>query len=354
MPHPSPRTRERTAETTSQHIIESVTVAYKGAPIELQSKIRRVMDVWRQRSIFDPATQEAAEAAIEGIEKSRPAALRKPLGGALFPTADAAGSVPAALKPLVQAQQSIEKAELSIRPTLKTADEDYTALTAGPLPSPPLLAARLSALARTLATAETAVADTLQTRQSLVAALEKLLTDNAVALQRDRASRASLQARRAEIEGRRSAVEDAIMRGLALAPADAYGGEPPRPDVERLTPPPAAHPGSTTPPGLPADLDPQPPEREDFTPPPPPTDARSELEPKLEPDPSPDPLPDPADDARRAADPRRRGPSEGAAPANGRPPSKKRKAAEEDFLAGLVGEGGALEGLDAEVVGMLG
>lgn len=47
-------------------IAEATAVAYKGASNEIQQKIRRVVEVWRQRSIFELPIQEAVEARVDG------------------------------------------------------------------------------------------------------------------------------------------------------------------------------------------------------------------------------------------------------------------------------------------------
>jgi hypothetical protein len=47
-------------------IAEATALAYKGATNEVQQKLRRVVEVWRQRQIFEIPVQEAIEARIEG------------------------------------------------------------------------------------------------------------------------------------------------------------------------------------------------------------------------------------------------------------------------------------------------
>lgn len=47
-------------------IAEATALAYKGAPAEIQNKLRRVMDVWKDRFIFEPPVQQAIEARIDG------------------------------------------------------------------------------------------------------------------------------------------------------------------------------------------------------------------------------------------------------------------------------------------------
>lgn len=48
-------------------IAEAVSIAYKGAPAELQGKLKRVIDVWRDRTIFEVPIQAAIDARIGGI-----------------------------------------------------------------------------------------------------------------------------------------------------------------------------------------------------------------------------------------------------------------------------------------------
>jgi hypothetical protein len=47
-------------------IAEATATAYKGATNDVQGKLRRVVEVWRQRSVFELPIQEAIESRIEG------------------------------------------------------------------------------------------------------------------------------------------------------------------------------------------------------------------------------------------------------------------------------------------------
>lgn len=48
-------------------IAEATATAYKGAANEVQQKLRRVVEVWRQRQIFELPIQEAIESRIDGM-----------------------------------------------------------------------------------------------------------------------------------------------------------------------------------------------------------------------------------------------------------------------------------------------
>ena len=45
-----------------------MATAYKGATNEVQQKLRRVIDVWKQRVIFEPDIQEIIENRVNGME----------------------------------------------------------------------------------------------------------------------------------------------------------------------------------------------------------------------------------------------------------------------------------------------
>ena len=51
-------------------VAEAAAVAYKGAPAEIQAKLRRVIDVWKDRTIFEAPIQAAIEARLNGMRPS--------------------------------------------------------------------------------------------------------------------------------------------------------------------------------------------------------------------------------------------------------------------------------------------
>jgi len=90
------------------------------------------------------------------------------------------------------------------------------------------------ALLKSLSTAEGAVAESIKARKALIEGLDKLVKSNTDAVAKDEQQQAELAEEKAIIEAKKRDIEDAIMRGLASDP----GEEPPRPEVEGLTPPP--------------------------------------------------------------------------------------------------------------------
>ena len=47
-------------------VAEATAIAYKGAPTDIQGKLRRVVDVWKDRTIFEPPIQAAIESRLDG------------------------------------------------------------------------------------------------------------------------------------------------------------------------------------------------------------------------------------------------------------------------------------------------
>ena len=157
---------------------------------------------------------------------------------------------------------------------MPTADSEYDKLTdpSKPTPTPPVHAARLSALLKNLANAEGAVSESIKARRNLIAGLKSIIETNRATLAREEAQKETLVTRKNVIEAKKREVEDGIMRGLSapstpvvahgspisdprtnggvMSPNDNASVEPERPDVEELTPPP---PESSTPAGTPLD-----------------------------------------------------------------------------------------------------
>ncbi|EGR46463.1 uncharacterized protein TRIREDRAFT_80437 [Trichoderma reesei QM6a] len=225
-------------------VAEAAAVAYKGAPAEIQAKLRRVIDVWKDRAIFEAPIQAAIEARLSELDKAR-GSVKPGFGGSPF---GSSASVPSEFAPLVSAHQTVTKLSVPLKSTIASANQEYEKQvdpTVAP-PSAPVYAARLNGLLKTLANAESAVAECVKARETLISGLEKMLDAHRAALENEKNAAAELSGRKREIEDKKQQVEVAIMR--ALGPADGNGshaegesGSPPteldRPEMEALTPP---------------------------------------------------------------------------------------------------------------------
>ncbi|XDG01912.1 hypothetical protein ABKA04_001527 [Annulohypoxylon sp. FPYF3050] len=224
-------------------IAEAVATAYKGASADIQNRIQRVVDVWKDRNIFEKPILEAIDTRIHEINQARGTA-KAGLGGSIF---GSAASIPAELTPLVTPQQNVTKLLLGMRTTANSANQEYDKLL-GPnstAPTAPVYAARLSGLLKTLAQAEGAVEQCVKARRELVVALQKVLDTNRNALVAEENQLETFVTRRMEVEDKKTEVERAIMAGLpddepflsGNGSNDQPDTEPERPEVEALTPP---------------------------------------------------------------------------------------------------------------------
>ena len=243
------RRKEDFLNAFAPKIAEATAIAYKGATNDIQDKIRRTVDVWAERKIWDPPIQQAIESRINELDKSR---VGKKLGGSLFSSSSSAA--PTELQPLLPLHAALTKADITSKQPLQIANEEYAKHTNPDklTPTAPVHAARLSALLKNLSSAEGAVAESIKARTNLVSGLEKILASNRLALESDEKHRLELKTRREAIEAEKRKVEDGIMRGVSTdggtpssATANGNGdnrittsAEPDRPYIEELTPPP--------------------------------------------------------------------------------------------------------------------
>nr|POF07028.1 upf0400 protein [Quercus suber] len=250
-------------------IADATGVAYKGASQDAQGKLRRVTEVWRQRGIFDRRILDQVDARLAEIDKTRAgkSAGGAKLGGSLFGGGTGAG-VPAELDGISKSVASLNKAEFAKTPAITAAEADYEKTTdaSSPLPTPPVHAARLSALMKNLATAQGALEASMQARKELLSGLETLIETNRSKLAEDEGIALELSKKREIIELKKQEVEDGIMSGLSndnysatvdsvsmdkitngnseLDPGrpEAEGFTPPPPEAEAFTPPPMSEP----------------------------------------------------------------------------------------------------------------
>ncbi|KAI3318207.1 DUF618-domain-containing protein [Xylariaceae sp. AK1471] len=228
----------------SPTIAEAVAVAYKGAPQDVQQRIRRVVDVWRERGVFEGPIQQAVDARIQDLDKARGTAAKAGLGGSIFASAS---SLPAELAPLATPQQNVSKLLLSTKTAVKSANTDYDKLmgSGNTVPSAPVYAARLSGLLKTLAQAEGAVEQCVKARRELVGELQKLLDTNRNSLIADEDELENVMQKKIKVEEKKIEVENALMAGLpndepyitGNEQNDQPAAEIDRPEVEALTPP---------------------------------------------------------------------------------------------------------------------
>ncbi|EXJ89509.1 hypothetical protein A1O3_02576 [Capronia epimyces CBS 606.96] len=251
------RARKRTEfpDAFSPLMAEAIQTAYRSSPPDVQGKIRRVVEVWRTRNVFEIPILDAIEARIDEIDKSKGSSGKKTLmGNSLFNSSSSTGT-PKELETLANLQIAVTKESISARPAIDAAQTEYTKLNnpSAALPSPPVHAARLSSLIKSLAAAESSLSASIKARKALIADLERILEINKSALAKDEETYLELENRKVITEAKKREVEDGIIRELSAvdhsstettaaaggihSPVfDNKAGFSERPEIEELTP----------------------------------------------------------------------------------------------------------------------
>lgn len=122
----------------------------------------------------------------------------------------------------------MNKAAATTKNASQAANTEYDKLTdpSKAVPTPPVHAARLSALLKSLASAEGAVSESIKARRTLLEAMEKIVETNKAALAKEEGQQYELTSRKTTIEAKRREVEDGIMRGLSTEDASNSIGSP--------------------------------------------------------------------------------------------------------------------------------
>jgi regulator of Ty1 transposition protein 103 len=233
---------------------EATQTAYRSSTPDIQGKIRRVVEVWRSRSVFELPIQAAIEARLDEVDKTKGPGKKTLMGNSLFGSGNSGSGMPKELESLGPLQIAVSKASITTNASTQTAELEYEKLNDHniTLPSPPVHAARLSALMKSLVNAESSVAESVKARKALIEGLEKILETNRTQLAKDEETYLNLSSRKTSTEAKKREVEDGIMRGMSVSaenspangsPVDrgrseSMVAEPERPDYEALTPPP--------------------------------------------------------------------------------------------------------------------
>lgn len=195
------------------------------------------MVIWPRCAVFETN-------CIPEIDETRSTTKKQTLGGSFFKDSST-GSTPSELQPLVPLQVALTKAAMTSNTSANTATTEYEKMndpqTEQPLP--PVQAARLSHLLKTLASAESSVSEVIKSRRALIDGLEKLLATNRSELTKEESLASQLAERKTQTDTKKREVEDAIMRGFTDDASGAHhqsaeNEDSGRPQVEGLTPPP--------------------------------------------------------------------------------------------------------------------
>ncbi|PWW77474.1 DUF618-domain-containing protein [Tuber magnatum] len=255
------RKRQDFLTAFSPIIAEATEVAYRNSTPDIQNKIRRVMEVWRQRAIFEPDIQSSIEQRLDDVDKgknnaSSGATGRKPLLGGAFGGSFGGGggsSAPLEFTPILNSYKGLMLKNSSATIAVSSASSEYQKqFDSDTLPVAPVYAARLSSLLKTLDSAHIAVKGAIEARETHIRNLERLLSQSKASLENDKNTLKDIAAKHQKTETTKQEVEMLILKGMdepqnsqtngggggaAGSSAEHDAASPKSPEVEALTPP---------------------------------------------------------------------------------------------------------------------
>ncbi|KAF8533316.1 RNA polymerase II-binding domain-containing protein [Trichophaea hybrida] len=243
------RNRPEFGNAFAVFIVEGSESAYRGCPPDIQNRIRRVVQVWRERNIFKPDTQAEIEQKFDDIDKGNGSEPSK--GGSLkLGSGFLSGrspDVPLEFVPLLKSHKEINEKTSSVTIAIGSANTEFQKqFNAEHLPAAPVYAARLSSLLKTLDTANVAVKSAIEARNSHIRNIERLLEQSKSALIKDEQVAMDIAEKLEKAVATKASVEHLILEGMEdiHGTRDGVGSSGEKtpedlksPEIEALTPP---------------------------------------------------------------------------------------------------------------------
>lgn len=156
---------------------DAIGAAYKQVSQDVKSKIKRVVEVWRQRRIFDETVLYNIESQLNSDAPSKQVIGSKmSLGGSL-------DEIPPSLAKLAKIQTQLTQLTSSSSTSFSTANKKYSDLyDANTLPAPKEYAEELNRLEPVISGAMGALTKTIRMRHDLLEQLQSLISSNGTLL----------------------------------------------------------------------------------------------------------------------------------------------------------------------------
>jgi len=185
-------------------IVAAMETVFRQGSNELQGKVRRVVDVWRQRQVFPAETLLRIDETIGLLDRN---------------TVTQPHAMPPELTKLVAAQHSLTASMSSNTLAISTASRAFADITeATQMPHPPVLAHKLQNLINSLRQAHTAATAAVSTREELLNQLTELVDANKGALHAERIQLKDVQAKQARATTLLQEVEEMIRSEIPDSP----------------------------------------------------------------------------------------------------------------------------------------
>ncbi|KAF5114831.1 hypothetical protein DV452_003181 [Geotrichum candidum] len=222
--------REEFLSAFAQVLPGALGLAYKAVSNEVRGKIKRVVDVWRQRGIFSEGVlykidgqlhQSGGASGNNGgssVGGSKISAGKLSLGDAF----GAGPEIPPSLVKLVSAQNNLSAAVSASTSAKATATKQYTDLfDSNTLPEPKEYARLLDALNPLIATAVRGVEKSISARRDLLTQLQSLVSSNEALLREEQKTVRDLKEKAERVAETKTEIESMIAEEEGTATSES-------------------------------------------------------------------------------------------------------------------------------------
>ncbi|KAK9467803.1 RNA polymerase II-binding domain-containing protein [Lipomyces arxii] len=222
------RKKEEFLNAFAPTIAETIENAYRLCPPELQAKIRRVTEVWRQRTIFNDSVLNDLDSRLSDADKKKPKAV---VGGRrLGQGTPFASSLPLELSKLVTVQSDVSSQTVKTGVAITAADKLYSTVTeADALPAPGEYAGQIETVLNLMTAAVDASELMLKARKEYISQLESLLSVNKAALKSETTEHAKLLEKKNKTVALQNEVREMLTESEPMSdkPEDKSGDKSP-------------------------------------------------------------------------------------------------------------------------------
>lgn len=236
------RKREEFTGAFAAVVPDTLADTYRQVPKDIKDRIKRVIDVWKQRMVFPPETLEMIDKKVL-TEPGAPSSSSGMAGGSslLNNISGFGGSmsvIPSALKQLTSLQSRLEDNETKVQKLRDPVIKEYSELfDTEALPAPPAYAKKLSSLLTNLESATTSTQKSIATRKDVLSHLKSLVETNEASLKKEESLLSDLDEKLKHTKETKTEVEGMLVGSEAEATAPEPSATPPAPEPSPPTPP---------------------------------------------------------------------------------------------------------------------
>ncbi|KAK9365698.1 RNA polymerase II-binding domain-containing protein [Lipomyces kononenkoae] len=208
------RKREEFLKAFSPAIAEALENAYRQCSPDLQGKIRRVVDVWRQRTVFTDEVLKDIDTRLDDADKKKP---KQSSGGRRIGQGMSFSlGMPLELSKLATAHNDVHAKVNTLGEAVTSANKFYSAVTeADALPAPMEYAAQIEKALTSVNAALKASDEMLKSRHELIRQLETLLSVNQAALESETLQHAEIEGKKQKALDLQKEVSDMILGNMS-------------------------------------------------------------------------------------------------------------------------------------------